>query len=84
MYKQVIDPVGNSLVASSLFALLPLVTLFVLLGGFKVKAWISGVAALARDRGLAGSVVAPVRVAPGEEITAELGPLGRLTVRLTA
>jgi lactate permease len=47
MYKQVIDPVGNSLFASSLFALLPLVTLFVLLGGLKIKAWISGVAALA-------------------------------------
>jgi lactate permease len=47
MYKQVIDPVSNSLFASSLFALLPLITLFVLLGGLKVKAWISGVAALA-------------------------------------
>jgi len=42
MYKQVLDPVGNSLGWSSLVAVLPLVTLFVLLGGFKMKAvWAS-------------------------------------------
>jgi lactate permease len=42
MYKQVLDPVGNSLGWSSLFAVLPLLTLFVLLGGFKMKAvWAS-------------------------------------------
>jgi lactate permease len=42
MYKQVLDPVGNSLGWSSLLAVLPLLTLFVLLGGFKVKAvWAS-------------------------------------------
>jgi lactate permease len=34
MYKQVLDPVGNSLGLSTIFAVLPLVTLFVLLGGF--------------------------------------------------
>ena len=38
MYKQVLDPVGNSLGWSSAFAVLPLVTLFVLLGGLKLKA----------------------------------------------
>ena len=32
MYKQVLDPVGNSLGLSTIFAALPLVTLFVLLG----------------------------------------------------
>jgi lactate permease len=42
MYKQVLDPVGNSLGWSSLFAVLPLLTLFVLLGGFRMKAvWAS-------------------------------------------
>jgi lactate permease len=38
MYKQVLDPVSNSLAWSSLFAVLPLVMLFVLLGGLKLKA----------------------------------------------
>ena len=47
MYEQVFDPVSNSLGLSSIFAALPLITLFVLLGGFRVTAWISGLAALA-------------------------------------
>ena len=41
MYKQVLDPVGNSLFLSTLFAALPLVTLFVLLGGLKLKAHVA-------------------------------------------
>ena len=41
MYKQVLDPVGNSLFVSSLFALIPLATLFILLGGLKMKAHIA-------------------------------------------
>ena len=41
MYKQVLDPVGNSLGLSTIFAVLPLVTLFVLLGGLKLKAHIA-------------------------------------------
>jgi lactate permease len=47
MYKQVFDPVGDSLLASTVFAVLPLLTLFILLGGLKVKAYLSGLAALA-------------------------------------
>src|SRR3954452_14599773 len=47
MYKQVLDPVGNSLGWSSLVAVLPLVTLFVLLGGVKMKAWWAALASLA-------------------------------------
>src|SRR3954463_12860333 len=47
MYKQVLDPVGNSLGWSSLVAVLPLVTLFILLGGFKMKAWWAALASLA-------------------------------------
>src|SRR6476646_6518970 len=41
MYKQVLDPVGNSMFLSTLFAALPLVTLFVLLGGLKLKAHVA-------------------------------------------
>jgi lactate permease len=41
MYKQVLDPVGDSLFLSSLFAVLPLITLFVLLGGLKFKAHVA-------------------------------------------
>ncbi len=47
MYEQVFDPVSNSLGLSSIFAALPLITLFVLLGGFRVTAWIAGLIALA-------------------------------------
>jgi lactate permease len=38
MFHQVYDPVGGSLGLSSIFAVLPLVVLFVLLGGLKMKA----------------------------------------------
>jgi lactate permease len=38
VYKQVLDPVGDSLFLSSLFALIPIVTLFVLLGGLRMAA----------------------------------------------
>jgi lactate permease len=38
MYKQVFDPVGDSLGLSSIFAAIPIIVLFVLLGGLKMKA----------------------------------------------
>ena len=38
MYTQDFDPISNSLGLTSIFAVLPLVTLFVLLGGLKMKA----------------------------------------------
>jgi lactate permease len=47
MYEQVFDPISDSLGLSSIFAALPLITLFVLLGGFRITAWISGLVALA-------------------------------------
>jgi lactate permease len=47
MYKQVLDPVANSLFVSSLFALIPLATLFVLLGGLKMKSHWAGLISLA-------------------------------------
>src|SRR3954464_5874820 len=46
MYQQVYDPVGDSLFLSTLFAVLPLLTLFVLLGGLKLKAHVAALAAL--------------------------------------
>src|SRR3954464_13099202 len=47
MYKQVLDPVGDSLFLSALVALLPLLTLFVLLGGLKMKSHWAGLISLA-------------------------------------
>jgi lactate permease len=47
MYRQILDPVGDSLGLSAIFAVLPLATLFVLLGVLKIKAWIAAVCSLA-------------------------------------
>jgi lactate permease len=47
MYKQVLDPVGDSLFASAIFAALPLIALFILLGGLKWKAHFAALASLA-------------------------------------
>src|SRR5438067_911723 len=47
MYHQVYDPVANSLGVSSIFAVLPIVTLFVLLGGVRMKAQWAGLISLA-------------------------------------
>ncbi len=38
MYQQVYDPVGSSLALTAIFAALPLLTLFILLGGIKLAA----------------------------------------------
>jgi len=47
VYRQVYDPLGNSLGLSSIVAVLPLVTLFVLLGVLRVRAWLASVVGLA-------------------------------------
>ena len=47
MYKQVLDPVGSSLFLSTLVALIPLATLFILLGGLRLKSHWAGLIALA-------------------------------------
>ncbi len=47
MYKQVLDPVGDSLFVSAIFAALPLIALFILLGGLKWKAHWAALASLA-------------------------------------
>ena len=46
MYKQILDPVGDSLGLSSIFAAIPLLTLFVLLGVLRMKAWMAALISL--------------------------------------
>src|SRR5215813_3172652 len=46
-FKIVIDPVAHSVGISAIFAALPLLTLFVLLGVLRMKAWLAGVISLA-------------------------------------
>src|ERR1700710_2718888 len=45
-YQQVYDPISSSLGLSSLVAVLPLLVLFVLLGGVRMKAWLASLIAL--------------------------------------
>ncbi|TDQ47392.1 lactate permease [Actinomycetospora succinea] len=47
MYVQNDTPLGGSLALSSLVAVLPLLTLFVLLGGLRVRAWLASLIGLA-------------------------------------
>lgn len=53
MFEQVANPVGGSLALSALIAALPLVTLFVLLGALRWKAWQAGLASLIVALGVA-------------------------------
>lgn len=53
MYKQVLDPVSNSLGLTAIFAVLPLILLFVLLGVVRMKAWLASLIALAVAAGVA-------------------------------
>src|SRR5215467_12940273 len=46
-YQIGLDPVGHSVALSAIFAALPLLTLFVLLGVLRMKAWLAGVISLA-------------------------------------
>jgi len=46
MFQQDPQAVGDSLALSAMCALIPLVVLFVLLGGLKIRAWIAGLASL--------------------------------------
>lgn len=47
MYKQVLDPIADSLGWSSLVAAVPLAVLFVLLGVMRMRAWLASLIALA-------------------------------------
>ena len=46
MFQQDLQPVGDSLALTALCAAIPLVTLFVLLGGLRLKAWVAGLISL--------------------------------------
>jgi lactate permease len=46
MFEQVLDPVGGSLGLSALCAAIPLLTLFILLGVVRMKAWMAGLISL--------------------------------------
>jgi lactate permease len=46
MYKQVLDPVGDSLLYSMLFAIIPIVALFILLGGLRLAAHVAALISL--------------------------------------
>src|SRR3954447_26741617 len=47
MFQQDLQPVGDSLALSALCGALPLLALFVLLGGLKLRAWVAGLISLA-------------------------------------
>ena len=47
MFTQQLAPMAGSLTASALIALLPLITIFILLGGIRIKAHWAGLASLA-------------------------------------
>jgi lactate permease len=47
VYKQVFDPVSDSLGISTIFAVLPILALFVLLGGLRMKAHVAALLSLA-------------------------------------
>ena len=75
MYQQVYDPVGDSLGLSSIFAALPIVTLFVLLGGVKMKAQWASLISLAVALVVA-VVVYPMPVGQALDSTAEGAAFG--------
>jgi lactate permease len=45
-YKIITDPVGHSVAVSAIFAALALLTLFVMLGVLRIRAWLSGLVSL--------------------------------------
>ena len=47
MFQQDLEAVGGSITLSALCAAIPLLTLFVLLGGLRLKAWVAGLISLA-------------------------------------
>ncbi|OBI51481.1 L-lactate permease [Mycobacterium sp. E787] len=58
MYRQILDPVAHSLAWSSLVAVLPLATLFVMLGVLRIRAWLASVVSLAVAIAIATAVYA--------------------------
>ena len=46
MYRPVLDSIGSSLALTSLFAALPLLTLFIMLGALRLRAWVAALISL--------------------------------------
>ena len=46
MFQQNLEAVGDSLALSALCGAIPLLTLFVLLGGLRIRAWLAGLISL--------------------------------------
>src|SRR2546429_3289413 len=57
-FRIITNPVGHSVALSAIFAALPLLTLFVLLGVLRMKAWLAGLISLAVALGVAVAVYA--------------------------
>jgi len=70
MYKQVLDPVSNSLGLSSIFAILPVLVLFLLLGGLRMKAQWASLISLAVAL-IVATVVYPMPVGQALDSAAE-------------
>ncbi len=47
MYRPVLDSIGGSLALTSIFAALPLLTLFIMLGALRLRAWVAALISLA-------------------------------------
>src|SRR4030081_3919887 len=75
MFRQVLDPVAGSLAWSSLFAALPILILFILLGILRIKAWIAALISLAVAI-IVAVVVYPMPVGPALLATSEGAAFG--------
>ena len=85
MYQQVYDPVGDSLALTAIFAVLPLITLFVLLGGLKWSAHWSAICSLAAANssgGVLGKMISPQNLAIGAAAVGLGGREGELFRRV--
>ena len=75
MYRQILDPVAGSLALTAIFAALPLVTLFVLLGVARMQAWLASLIALVIATAVA-VVVYPMPVSQALLATSEGAAFG--------
>src|SRR3979411_147195 len=75
MFRQVLDPVAGSLAWSSLFAAMPILILFILLGILRIKAWIAALISLAVAI-IVAVVVYPMPVGPALLATSEGAAFG--------
>jgi lactate permease len=75
MFRQVLDPVAGSLAWSSLFAAMPILILFILLGILRLKAWLAALISLAVAI-IVAVVVYPMPIGPALLATSEGAAFG--------